>query len=191
MSRIRTLAADQRYEEAAAALRDLEATLRAIDSHQQRSLLGGLGEVVAAARREAGWDIHVIRHGRLAGAAHAGPEDDPRAVAAAALACAEFVPAPPAGGSAALTAETDLVLAWMAHGARLVQLDPESVWALPSDCAARDRHTLTRSQGRVASREDSAAQRSSTSRAAPDAMDSAATGKARRILAASGAAVGP
>ena len=59
------------------------------------SSLAACPEIVAARREGDGWDIHVVRHGRLASTGVAGPYDVPQAVARSTVATAETVrPAP-------------------------------------------------------------------------------------------------
>lgn len=141
LARIRTLAAGQHYEQAGAWLADLRSALATIDRVQQRQALSRAGTIVAAAPRDGGWDIHVVKFGRLAGAVHCPPDGDPRAATAAARACAECVAEPASPLTAALAEETDLVTAWFAHNpARIVHID--HVWALPLQCASADLQRL-------------------------------------------------
>ena len=69
----------ERYEEAAVHRDRLAAFVRAAARMQRVSALTGCAEVVAAVQRDAGgWEIVVVRHGRLAGTAVAGRAEDPR-----------------------------------------------------------------------------------------------------------------
>ena len=89
-------------------------------------------ELVAARRLEAGgWEIAVVRHGRLAAAAASRPVRTPRPTLDALVATAEtVVPAPPPL-PAATAEETECVLRWLdVPGTRLVEID--GVWALPA-----------------------------------------------------------
>lgn len=147
MARIDELSRAERFEEAAAWLAKLQTYLRVADRTQARQALTDAGEVVAAEAVDDGWVMHVIRHGRLAGAARSDPGADPRPTLTALLATAEVVPAPHGPGPAGLPEEADLILTWLAQeGVRLVSVDAD--WSLPIGAAARDRHRLaTRSAG--------------------------------------------
>ena len=141
LSRIQTLAAGQHYEQAGAWLADLRTALHTIDRVQQRQALSRAGTIVAAAPRAGGWDIHVVKYGRLAGAIHCPAHGDPKAASAAAVAAAEYVAEPESPFTAALAEETDLITSWLAHNsARLVHVD--HVWALPLRSAAADLHRI-------------------------------------------------
>ena len=73
----------------------LETLLRSAVRHQRVRALAGCAQIVAAyPAASGGWEIHVIRHGRLAAAALAGAGEVPQAVARAAVAAAEAVAEP-------------------------------------------------------------------------------------------------
>lgn len=137
LGRIQTLAAGEHYEQAGAWLADLRTALHTIDRVQQRRALSAAGTLVAAAQRAGGWDIHVVKFGRLAGALHCPAHGDPRAACAAALAAAEHVAEPQSPHTAALSAETDLLIAWLAEDA-VHLVDVDDAWALPLHSAAAD-----------------------------------------------------
>jgi DNA polymerase-3 subunit epsilon len=131
------LAAAQRYERAAV-VRDRAAALVAAVGKTRR--LGSLGLVphLAAARRlpTGGWELHVVRHGRLAAAGTAGRGEHPREVLARLVAVAETVPPPPPPTTAATAEESELVHRWLTDtGARLVAVD--GCWAEPVGLPAR------------------------------------------------------
>ncbi|HEY0890501.1 MAG TPA: DEDD exonuclease domain-containing protein, partial [Nocardioides sp.] len=68
-ARMAQLAADERFEEAGAYRDRLAAFVRAAARTQRLSALTRCPEVVAARRRDdARWEVHVVRHGRLAAA---------------------------------------------------------------------------------------------------------------------------
>ncbi len=141
MARITALSREERFEEAGAWLSRLRTFLRVADRTQQRQALVDAGELVAAEPDAGGWLIHVIRHGRLAGAARADAGIDPRPAVDAAVSTAEYVVAPTGPGAAALTEEADLILAWLGRpGIRLVAVEGD--WALPIRAAARDAAAL-------------------------------------------------
>lgn len=154
MARIATLSSEQRFEEAGAWLARLRSFLRVVDRTQQRQALVDAGELVAAEPDAGGWLIHVVRHGRLAGAARAQMGQDPRPIVEAVIATAEYVAAPVGPGPAALTAETDLILDWLARpGVRLVGVERD--WVLPIGAAAKHAAALNPSgAGSHPARED-------------------------------------
>jgi DNA polymerase-3 subunit epsilon len=129
----------ERYEEAAVHRDRLAALVRAAARVQRLSALSGCAEMVAARLAEdGGWEIVVVRHGRLAGTAVAARADDPREVAAALVASAEVVAPGPGPTPAATAEETECVLRWLERpGVRLVGLDGE--WASPAYGAGRVR----------------------------------------------------
>jgi DNA polymerase-3 subunit epsilon len=141
MGKITDLSRDQRYEEAASWLRRLETFLRVVDHSAQRQALTDTGQLVAGEPVDGGWQLHLIRHGRLAGAAVCPPRGDPLAVLESLLATAEQVDQPCGPGAAGLPAEADLILSWLnSPGVRLISIDQP--WSLPIGSAARDRHHL-------------------------------------------------
>jgi DNA polymerase-3 subunit epsilon len=131
-ARMVTLSAQERFEEAASH-RDRAATfLRTAARMQRLSALAACPELVAARPRfDGGWDLVVVRHGRLAGAAVAPRGAAPRPYADALVATAETV-TPGLGPTPAATAEEmDCVLRWLAEpGARLVELT--GTWCSPA-----------------------------------------------------------
>jgi DNA polymerase-3 subunit epsilon len=141
MDRIRSLGAEQRYEEAGALLGKLRTFLRHADRTQQRQALADAGQIVAAEPEGGSWIIHVIRHGRLAGAVRSPVGADPRPAAHAAVATAEQVAPPTGPGAASLAEEADLILTWLARpGVRVIGVSGS--WTLPLRAAARYRATL-------------------------------------------------
>jgi DNA polymerase-3 subunit epsilon len=141
--RMAALAAQERYEEAAAWRDRLAALLRGIDVTATSDVLGRIEHLVAARPTEAqGWEVHVIRHGRLAGAALIEPGVDPTGPLAALIAAAEHVPAPHRPATAALPEETQVLARWLfTPGVRLVDLRGEAL-ALPHRGAAAHRATF-------------------------------------------------
>ncbi|HPZ50640.1 MAG TPA: endonuclease, partial [Propionibacteriaceae bacterium] len=94
------------------------------------SSLAACPQIVAAKAVDCGWEIHVIRHGRLVGAAVARPGEPPLAVAAAAVATAETVTPPPLPQPAATIEETERIAAWLeSPGVRLMEI--EGTWSWP------------------------------------------------------------
>ena len=133
--RIATLSAAQRYEDAAVVTDRMRAYLRATWRWHRLVGLAQCPQLVAAKWIPApapspGWQIHVIRHGRLAAAAVAAPGQPPRAVAAEALATAETVLLAPHGLPACSIEEAERVLAWLEQpGVRLMEIDGD--WSMP------------------------------------------------------------
>jgi DNA polymerase-3 subunit epsilon len=140
--RMASLSAQERYEEAAAHRDRAGSFLRALDRLQRMSALASCAQLVAARPGfGGGWDLAVIRFGRLAGAAVAPHGAAPAPYLQALVATAETV-SPTLGPLGAATAEEiSQILGWLAEpGARLVSLDGE--WASPVEGAGRLRHWL-------------------------------------------------
>ena len=130
--RVTRLSEVERYEEAALARDRLAALVRAAARTQRLLALTGCAEVVAARLVDGGaWEIVVVRHGRLAGAAVAGVRDDPRIVAGTLVATAEVVPPGLGPTPAASAEETECLLRWLERpDVRLIGLD--GTWASPA-----------------------------------------------------------
>ncbi len=116
--------------------------VRAAARRQRLGALTRCAELVAARRNDAGaWEVHVVRHGRLAAAgvippgAHAG--DWVRTLRAE----AETVTPGPGPAPSATAEESEKILRWLeSAGVRLVHLDGE--WSCPIGGAEGLRHTL-------------------------------------------------
>ncbi len=122
-NRMGRLAEQERYEEAAV-WRERLAQLAAASVRTHRlAMLAAAPQVVAARPTpDLGWEIHVMRHGRLAGAAVAPPGHDPRPIVEAVVATAEHVDAAVSPAPAGLTEETLELLDWLGTtGVRLVR----------------------------------------------------------------------
>ena len=117
MSRMAALSEADRYEQARAWRDRLEAFLRACLRSQQLAVLGSLEEAVAAECVDGAWQIHVIRHGRLAAAGLAPRGEDPRPLLEALLLTADVV-----RPGEALIEESETLWRWLTSGdARLVR----------------------------------------------------------------------
>ncbi|MEZ5185841.1 MAG: DEDD exonuclease domain-containing protein [Candidatus Nanopelagicales bacterium] len=127
-SRMADLAVDQRFEQAATWRDRLETVLTGMDSAVDLRAFGQLPQIVAASSRAGGWDIHVIRFGRLAAAAFCPVAGDTRRVVDTTVRTAEVVARPATPDTAALIAESRMLLHWL-DTARLV--DVAGQWALP------------------------------------------------------------
>ncbi|WP_431906919.1 DEDD exonuclease domain-containing protein [Micromonospora carbonacea] len=144
LARIGALAADQRYEEAAVVRARLAAVLRATVRMQRLTALAGIAEL-AAARPAArgGWELALVRHGRLAGAGVSPPGVHPRPTIELIRATAETVPPGPGPVPRASAEESERILSWLERPeTRLVEMS--SGWASPAAGAARFRDLLSK-----------------------------------------------
>ncbi len=126
-----TLTAGERFEDAAMYRDRLATFIRAAARTQRLNALARCREVVAARRNDAGaWEVHVVRHGRLAAAGVIPGGQDAGAWVSTLCAGAETV-TPAAGPTPAATAEeTERILRWLeSPGVHLVQVDGE--WSCP------------------------------------------------------------
>jgi DNA polymerase-3 subunit epsilon len=148
MRRMGMLADKQRFEEAAALRGRLASFLRAVVRMQRLAGLTGIAELVGA-RRDAkgGWEIAIVRHGRLAGAITAPPGTHPRLSLETARATAETVLATAPGPTPCATPEeTERILDWLERpDTRLVEISSD--WASPIGGAARLKPLLARLDG--------------------------------------------
>jgi DNA polymerase-3 subunit epsilon len=137
LDRIARLAGAQRYEQAATVRGRFATLLRAAIRMQRLRSLTVIAELVAARPHPAGgWQLAVIRHGRLAAAGTSPPRQHPRPTIDLMLATAETVRPGPGPTPCASAAETERLLAWLERDdARLVQASEG--WALPAKGAAR------------------------------------------------------
>ncbi|WP_052022325.1 DEDD exonuclease domain-containing protein [Actinotalea ferrariae] len=129
--RIAGLVTEERFEEAAAVRDRLEAFLRGAARAQRSRRLAAIPQLVAARRADTGgWEVVVVRHGRLCATATTPPRTDPRSTIEALVATAEQVEPPDLPAGRAHPEEIDLVLAWLEdEGVRLVDVGPG--WACP------------------------------------------------------------
>ncbi|MCA0253453.1 MAG: DEDD exonuclease domain-containing protein [Actinobacteria bacterium] len=158
--RLRALVAQLRYEEADMLVERLRGYLAAAIRHHRLASLAGCSQIVAARRvdqRGAGgrpsgtaWQIHVIRHGRLAAAAIAHPGDVPQQVARDAVRSAETVLPGPGPAAPALVEETERIAAWLEQpGVRLIEIEGDWVWPLHIGVAEGRLSTLTLGERRA------------------------------------------
>jgi DNA polymerase-3 subunit epsilon len=136
-TRMRALAAEQRYEDAGVHRDRLASFVRAASRTQRLTALTGCAELVAARREDNGrWAVHVVRHGRLAGAGVIPPDAHAGAWVDQLRLMSETV-SPGLGPTPAATAEeTEKVLRWLeSPGIRLVHVDGE--WSCPVQGASR------------------------------------------------------
>ena len=152
LARIETLASRHRYEQAAQVRARMAALLRATVRMQRLTALTGLPEVVAArpappraGRPDGGWEVAVIRYGRLVAAGTSVPPTHPRTTLAALLATAETVRPGPGPTPCASAEETERLLSWLERPeVRLVEC-PQG-WAYPAHSAARYADLLERAE---------------------------------------------
>ncbi|MBL7491351.1 DEDD exonuclease domain-containing protein [Frankia sp. AgB1.9] len=136
-ARIAGLAEQTRFEEAALVRDRMVAFVRAAARQQRLTALGAVPELVGAVpTAERGWDLAVVRHGRLAAAATVPRGIDPRPWVDAVVATAETVRPGPGPTPAATVEEMERIERWLgSSGARLVQLT--GTWAWPAASAHR------------------------------------------------------
>jgi DNA polymerase-3 subunit epsilon len=137
LARISALAAATRYEDAARVRFRLAALLRMAMRVQRLSALTSIAELVAARRNPVGgWELSVVRHGRLVAAGTSAPQVHPRTTLDVLLATAETVHPGPGPTPCASAEETERVLAWLERpDVRLVETS--AGWAYPIGGAAR------------------------------------------------------
>ncbi|MER7166003.1 DEDD exonuclease domain-containing protein [Micromonospora sp. NPDC000207] len=146
LARIERLSADQRYEEAGVTRSRLVAVLRAAVRMQRLAALTGIAEVAAARPAPGGgWELALVRHGRLAGAGICPAGVHPRRPFEVIRATAETV-SPGHGPVPAATAEeSERILSWLERPeTRLVEMT--SGWASPVAGAGRFRELLVRAE---------------------------------------------
>ncbi|WP_098458838.1 DEDD exonuclease domain-containing protein [Flavimobilis soli] len=137
LARIARLAQEERYEQAATERDRLAAFLEGTARRERFQQLALCSELVAARRVPSGpgtggWEIVVVRYGRLAGTAVAPAGTDPYLTIDAATATAEHVDPPVAPATAAHPEETLILLDWLADPhVRLVRT------TRPATCAVR------------------------------------------------------
>jgi len=139
----------QRFEDAGTDRDRLEAFLAGAARAQRLAPVVASAQIVAARPTSAaGWEIVVVRYGRLATTAVCRHGEDPLAAVEAAVAAAEHVPAPTSAGPACHPEETDLVVAWLrSDGVRLVESD----LGLTCPVAGAERYVVGRTTADVVS----------------------------------------
>jgi DNA polymerase III subunit epsilon len=178
LARVDRLAAEERYEDAAV-LRDRVAVLlRAVRRRQRLATLAAVPELVLARPDgEGGWQLAVVRRGRLVAAGCAPRGVSVRATLAGLLSTAE-TPAGPEDEPAASVDETELVLRWMEKpGTRLVELTGTLACRAPG--TGPFRRFLDRVESGRAVRDPFADGRSLGTRARPERVNGGAPVPAR------------
>jgi DNA polymerase-3 subunit epsilon len=124
----------QRYEDAARWRDRLASLLRAAHRTQRLRSLTEEAELIAAVPHAEGWEVHVLRHGRLAAAGVMPKGTQPQPWVDALLATAESVASGFGPVPAATAEETELILRWLeSPGVRIVR----GAWQAPLASAAR------------------------------------------------------
>lgn len=146
LTRIDALAAGQRYEEAATVRGRLAALLRVTLRMQRLSALARIAELVAARRAEhGGWELAIVRHGRLAAAGVSPPRQHPRGTIDLLRATAETVPPGHGPVPRASAAESERILSWLEPPeTRLVSVTDG--WVSPARGAGRFHQLLVRAE---------------------------------------------
>ncbi|WP_344078138.1 DEDD exonuclease domain-containing protein [Luedemannella helvata] len=137
LARIATLADATRYEEAAQVRTRMAALLRAAVRMQRLAAFTTIGELAAARPGPTGgWEIAVVRHGRLVAAGASAPGTHPRRTLEAMMATAETVVPGPGPTPCASAEESERLLAWLERpDVRLVEASHG--WEFPAGGAAR------------------------------------------------------
>ena len=141
-ARTAALAAAERFEDAAAQRDRLVAFIRAAARLQRLSALTGVDQLVAARPTDdLGWELAVVRRGRLTAAGTVPRGAHPAPYVDALVATAETVLPGPGPLPAATAEEVECVLRWLEQpGTRLVRLD--GTWASPARGAGAHRSWL-------------------------------------------------
>jgi DNA polymerase-3 subunit epsilon len=141
LARAADLATRRLFEDAATQRDRLLAFLHAAARTQRLAPLAAIPELLAARRPErGGWELVLVRRGRLVATTASPPRADPRPYIAALHDVAEVIPAGPL--PAAHPEETELVLGWLEQpGVRLVEMDGE--WSCPVSGAGAGARLLT------------------------------------------------
>ncbi len=134
LARLSDLSGELRFEEAAQWRDRLRSFARGAARAQEIATVAALPELVAARPTATrGWEVHVVRHGRLAGATTVAAGIDPRPAVDALLSTSEHVSAPIGPVPSALVEETTRILRWLeSPGARLVPGRTSVAWSTPA-----------------------------------------------------------
>ncbi len=140
--RMDSLAVAERFEEATSHRNRMTSFIRAAARSQRLRALTGCPEIVAARRNDLGrWEVHVVRHGRLAAAGLIPAGASARDWTETLRAGADTVLPGPGPAPAATTEESEKVLRWLEQpGVRLVTV--EGTWSCPVDGAESHRELL-------------------------------------------------
>lgn len=126
----------ERYEEAAVWREQLGRLVSASVRHASWQAIATHSQIVAASPVNNGWDIHVIRYGMLAGAAHAPAGTDPRPLVDQVIAASAHVEPEVPGLPAGLIAESLEIARWL-ESARLLSISDDAALAWPIHCGGQ------------------------------------------------------
>ncbi len=130
--RIERLAEQERFEEAAAVRDRLTAYVRASARAERIRAIAGCAQIVAALPGATGWEVHVIRHGRLAAAGAVPADAEPTAWVDRLVQRADTVVRQPGPLPASTAEEVELLARWLeGEGVRLISMDGEWSCSLP------------------------------------------------------------
>jgi DNA polymerase-3 subunit epsilon len=134
--RMGRLAAGQRFEEAGRFRERLTAYVRGASRSQRLRAMTRCPEIVAARKADGRWEVHVIRHGRLAAAGVIPAGADASLWVGELQVTADTVVPGPGPLPASTAEEAELLLRWLeSDGVRLVHVDGE--WSCPVGGATR------------------------------------------------------
>jgi DNA polymerase-3 subunit epsilon len=141
-ARMAALAATERFEEAASHRNRMTTFIRAAARSQRLRSLTSCSELVCARRNDSGrWEVHVVRHGRLAAAGVIPDGTSARSWTDQLRMTAETVIPRPGPAPAATTEESEKILRWLElPRTRLVHID--GVWSCPVGGAESERDLL-------------------------------------------------
>ena len=130
-TRMGSLADQERYEDAGTLRDRMLALVRGMARAQRIAPLAASPEIIAARAASAGgWEVIVVRHGRLAASTVSPRGADPMPYVDAVRTSAEVVLPAPWPSPAAIPEETEKILRWLeSPGVRIVDLDGE--WTCP------------------------------------------------------------
>ncbi|NMR19355.1 DEDD exonuclease domain-containing protein [Cellulomonas fimi] len=150
-ARIAALIAQERFEDAAAVRDRLEAFVRGAARVQRLAPIATCRELLAARRTETGgWEVVLVRYGRLAGTATVDRGTDPYVAVASLRLTGEDVAAPVAPAPAAHPEETDIILDWLdSPDVRLVDVVVDDEAPPARSCPVRGAQAFT-SPARIA-----------------------------------------
>ena len=141
-TRMQALSREERFEEARTFRERLAAFLKGASRSQRVGAFTRCPEIVAARHEDGRWQVHVIRHGRLAAAGVIPPAADALLWTAELVAGAEHVEAGVGPLPASSIDEAELLVGWLeSPGTRLVELS--GVWACPVSGASRHSQVYT------------------------------------------------
>ncbi len=130
--RIERLAEQERFEDAAAVRDRLTTFVRAGARSERIRGITALPQLVAAVTGPAGWEVHVMRHGRLAAAGVVPRGTDPSAWVARLVERADTVVPEPGPLPASTAEEVELLARWLDQdGVRLIAVEGEWTCSLP------------------------------------------------------------